>query len=166
MIIARAARGALRLARPARLALRTSISIGRAQCKALLSASLSVSAAALSVCALAATPPNTGITNTATASYTVAGAPVSVNGTVTITTVARTPSVIEFLQFVPAGAPQSGVVENVPATQCSTSGTGAGPFVPSSGPIPIGSTTPLAVPGNYQLTRPISITGARRSLSS
>ncbi len=70
---------------------------------------------------------------------------------VTVTTAARTPSLIEFLQFVPPGVQQTGAVERVPATQCSTSGAAAGPFVPSSGPVPIGSTTPLAVPGDYRL---------------
>ena len=81
----------------------------------------------------------------------MAGAPASINGQVTITTVARTPSIIEFLQFVPPGAQQTGVIETVPATQCSTSGSAAGPFVPSSGPVPLGTTTPLSVPGNYRL---------------
>ena len=142
--LTRAARGALRLEfAPARLALRAL----RAQRKALLS----VGCAALSLCAIAATPPNTDITNTATATYTVGGAPASVSGAVTVTTAARTPSLIEFLQFVPPGAQQTGAVERVPATQCSTSGVAAGPFVPSSGPVPLGSTAPLAVPGDYLL---------------
>ncbi|MGH6610523.1 MAG: carboxypeptidase-like regulatory domain-containing protein, partial [Burkholderiaceae bacterium] len=114
-------------------------------------ASLFVCAALASSASLAATPPNTSITNTATASYSVTGTPVSVNGQVTITTAARTPSVIEFLQFVPPGAQQAGTIEAVPTTQCSTSGSAAGPFVPSSGPVPLGSTTPFAIPGNYPL---------------
>ena len=126
---------------PVRLALRAS-AFGRAQCKALLLVCSTLGA----VASFAATPPNTNITNTATASYTVAGAPASVNGQVTITTVARTPSVIEFLQFVPPGSQQTGSIETVPATQCSTSGSAAGPFVPSSGPVPLGTTTPLSVP--------------------
>ena len=142
--LTRAARDALRLEfAPARLALRALC----AQRKALLS----VACAALSLCAAAATPPNTDITNTATASYTVGGAPVSVSDAVTVTTAARTPSLIEFLQFVPPGVQQTGAVERVPATQCSTSGAATGPFVPSSGPVPLGSTAPLAVPGDYRL---------------
>ena len=146
--LTRAARGALRLGfAPARFAVRAFPKTQRAHRKALLSAGC----AALSLCAVAATPPNTDITNTATASYTVAGAPVSVNGAMTVTTAARTPSVIEFLQFVPPGSQQAGAIETVPATQCSTSGSAAGPFVPSSGPVPLGSTTPLAVPGDYRL---------------
>ena len=136
--LARAARDALRLEfAPARLALRASLALSCAQRKALLS----VACAALTLCAGAATPPNTDITNTATATYTVGGTPASVSGAVTVTTAARTPSLIEFLQFVPPGVQQIGAVERVPATQCSTSGAAAGPFVPSSGPVPIGSTT-------------------------
>ena len=131
---------------PARLALRVS-NFGRAQCKALLLVCSTLGAFA----SFAATPPNTNITNTATANYSVAGMPVSVNGQVTITTAARTPSAIEFLQFVPPGSQQTGAIETVPATQCSTSGSAAGPFVPSSGPVPLGSTGPLAVPGDYRL---------------
>ncbi len=143
----RSARGALRLGfAPARLALLVSI-FGRAQCKALLLVCTTLGAFA----SFAATPPNTNITNTATATYLVAGTPVSVNSQVTITTAARTPSVIEFLQFVPPGSQQTGAIETLPATQCSTSGSAAGPFVPSSGPVPLGSTGPLAVPGDYRL---------------
>ncbi len=77
------------------------------QCKALLLVCSTLGAFA----AFAATPPNTNITNTATANYSVVGTPVSVNGQVTITTAARTPSVIEFLQFVPPGSQQTGAIE-------------------------------------------------------
>ena len=99
---------------------------------------------------LAATPPNTVITNTATASYAVAGEPVGVTGSVTVTTVGRTPSTVQFMQYVAPGAPPLGSVEAVAPAQCSTSGSVAGPFVPSSGPTPIGGST-LATPGNFRL---------------
>jgi uncharacterized repeat protein (TIGR01451 family) len=133
---------------PARLALRIRpVRLG-VQCKALQFAAGVLVAAS----SFAATPPNTDIVNTATASYSVSGAPVTVNGSVTVKTVARTPSAIEFLQFVPATAPSAGAVESLAPAQCSTSGSGAGPFVPSTGPIPLGSSTALAVPGDHRLT--------------
>jgi hypothetical protein len=76
---------------PARLALR--VRDWRAQCKALVL----VCVATLAGAAVAATPPNTAITNTATASYAVTGTPTTVSGSVTVTTVARTPSTIELM---------------------------------------------------------------------
>ncbi len=145
---ARAVGGALRLGfAPARLALRAV----RVQRKALLFAGVSAAGFfALSLSSQAATPPNTDIINTATASYSIGGTPVSVNGAVTVTTASRTPSVIEFLQLVPSGA-QAGAIEHVPPTQCSTSGAATGPFVPSSGPLPLSGNAPLPVPGDYRL---------------
>jgi uncharacterized repeat protein (TIGR01451 family) len=130
---------------PARLALR--VRDWRAQCKALVL----VCVATLAGAAVAATPPNTAITNTATASYAVTGTPTTVSGSVTVTTVARTPSTIELMQFVPPSAPQTGATERVNATQCSTSGQAVGPFIALPGPVPLGTTTPLVVPGDHRL---------------
>jgi hypothetical protein len=67
--------------------------------------------------AQAATPPNTAIVNTATASYQVSGTPVTSTGSVTTTTSARTPATIEFLQYVPGGT--VGSVEQVGTSSCS-----------------------------------------------
>jgi uncharacterized repeat protein (TIGR01451 family) len=73
--------------------------------------------AALACLAQAATPPGMAITNTATASYTVGGNPFSVTGSNTTTTAARTPAVIQFLQYVPSGP--DGSDENVATTMCN-----------------------------------------------
>jgi uncharacterized repeat protein (TIGR01451 family) len=64
----------------------------------------------------AATPPNTAIVNTATASYQVNGTPVTSTGSITTTTAARTPATIEFLQYVPSGT--AGSVEQVGTSSC------------------------------------------------
>lgn len=103
----------------------------------------------LALSANAATPPNTPVTNTATASYEISGTPATSSASVTTTTTARTPSQIQFLQYVPSGT--TGTVQPVQPTQCSTSGGAGGPYVPSSGPTPLGTPTPLAIPGNYRL---------------
>lgn len=97
----------------------------------------------------AATPPNTPITNTASASYVISGTPITVTGSVTVTTVASTPATIAFMQYVsstdglPAGAASS---QNVPVTQCNA---GAG-FTPLPAPKPPGGGT-LTVPGKLLL---------------
>jgi len=99
--------------------------------------------------ALAATPPNTPITNTASASYSVAGARTTVNGSVTVLTSNRTPATIEFLQHLggsqglPTGAASN---YNVLPSQCDA---GAG-FAPQPTlTLPGGGS--MTVPGNYLL---------------
>ena len=92
--------------------------------------------------AQAATPPNTPITNTATASYTISGTPVSVTGSNTTTTSARTPSTIEFLKFVPSGT--AGSLEQVNTTSC-----GGSPMPAPSYLDPPAST--LTIPGPIRL---------------
>ena len=95
--------------------------------------------------ALAATPPNTPITNTATASYGISGTPVTVTGSVTVSTASSTPAAIAFLQHVSsaAGLPAgTAISQNVPVTQCNT---GAG-FAPLAPPRPAGGAA-LTVPG-------------------
>jgi len=92
--------------------------------------------------AQAATPPNTIITNTATATYQVGGSPVTANSSVQTTTSARTPATIEFLQYVPSGS--AGTVEQVNTASCGGS------------PLPnptylFGSVTNLTVPGTLRL---------------
>ena len=64
----------------------------------------------------AALPPGTTVTNTATATYQVTGVPVSTSGSVAFITPARTPSTIEFLQYVPSGT--AGSLVQVNPTQC------------------------------------------------
>ena len=99
--------------------------------------------------AIAATPPNTPIINTASATYGVAGTPITVTGSAVATTVASTPASIAFLQYVSgtAGLPAGvATLQNVPATQCNA---GAG-FSPLPAPrLPGGN--PLTVPGSLLL---------------
>ncbi|MGB8518180.1 MAG: hypothetical protein WCD45_09865, partial [Gallionella sp.] len=100
----------------------------------------------------AATPPNTPITNIASASYSVPTGSISTSASAVINTAACMPSRVEFLQYVPTTAATGvGTLQYVPAALSSTSGSAAGPFVPASGPNPIGSKVPLAVNGNYTL---------------
>jgi len=66
--------------------------------------------------AQAATPPNTAIVNTGTASYLVSGTPVTSTSSVTTTTSTRTPATIEFLQYVPSGS--TGSIEQVGTASC------------------------------------------------
>ena len=97
----------------------------------------------------AATPPNTPITNTASATYGIAGTPVTVNGSVTVTTVAGTPATIAFMQHVSSATglpPGAAISQNVPVTQCNA---GAG-FTPLPAPRPPGGPV-LTVPGNLLL---------------
>jgi len=101
-------------------------------------------------CLLGATPPNTAVTNTATAHYAVGGVALTATGSVTVTTVGRTRSSLQLLQYVSPAAQPMGFAIAVAQVDCSTSGSGAGPFVPLSGPTPIGGGT-LAVPGNVRL---------------
>ena len=90
--------------------------------------------------ALAATPPSTVITNTATASYGVAGTPITVSGSVSITTAARTPATITFMQYAPS-APGISTPLNVPVSECNA---GSG-FAPLPAPVPAGGSA-LTVP--------------------
>lgn len=100
---------------------------------------------------LGATPPNTVITNTATAAYVLNGAPTTATATAIFTTEAHTGASIRFLQYVapPGGAGSS--IAWVPVAECSSSGGPSGPFQPLPGPIPAGAATPLTVPGSYPL---------------
>jgi uncharacterized repeat protein (TIGR01451 family) len=99
----------------------------------------------------AATPPNTSITNTATASFSLGGVATTVTGSATITTAGRTSAKVQFLQYVASGASAAGAASiPVAPTQCSSSGSAAGPFAAASGPTPLGGAT-LAVPGSIRL---------------
>ena len=109
----------------------------RVQYQALL-----VAGCLLSPVVWSATPPNTQVTNTATASFLISGTPVASSGTVTVTTAARTPAVIEFLQYVPSGT--AGSTENVNTTQC-----GGAPMPAPNYILP--PATALSVPGPLRL---------------
>ena len=99
--------------------------------------------------ALAATPPNTPITNTASATFSISGTPITVTGSATVTTVASTPATIAFMQYVPStvGLPAGAAnLQNVPGTQCNA-GAGFTPLPPPA--LPGGR--PLTVPGSLML---------------
>jgi uncharacterized repeat protein (TIGR01451 family) len=98
----------------------------------------------------AATPPNTSIVNTATASFTVSGVPIAVSGAATVVTSAGTPASVQLLGHAAnAGGLPAGYASRqaVAATQCEKAGAGLtllpAPVAPGSGA--------LAVPGNYLL---------------
>ncbi|MEQ1915663.1 MAG: hypothetical protein ABL856_02950 [Gallionella sp.] len=101
--------------------------------------------------AQAVTLPNTPINNIATASYAVAGKNITLNANALVNTAMCVPSKIEFLQYVPGAAVQGATPVTVGVTQYSASGSAAGPFLPSPGPIPLGQTVPLPSPGTYNL---------------
>lgn len=109
----------------------------RRQCKALL-----VSATLVAAAAHAALPPGTTVTNTATASYQIGTTPVSVSDSAAFTTPARTPAVIEFLQYVPSGT--AGALTQVNVPQCGGNPLAAPNYI---GP----PATALTVPGALRL---------------
>jgi len=140
-------------ARPARLLLR----ISRAQQKAFAFATLAL----MSTAAFSATPPNTPISNTATATYQI-GPVVSpttiINNSTVVTNTASCIAVgvdIELLQFIPASraaqAPLA-VTESVQPAMYSTSGLTAGPFNALTNPTLLGDATPTALPANLLLS--------------
>lgn len=100
--------------------------------------------------ALAATPPNTVINNTASVSFSIVGTPITVTGSASVSTVASTPASIAFMRFLPstAGLPAGmASVQSVAPTQCNA---GAG-FSPLPSPsIPGGPV--LTVPGSLLLS--------------
>jgi uncharacterized repeat protein (TIGR01451 family) len=92
--------------------------------------------------ALAATPPNTQVTNIASANYIIGGTNATVTGSVSMMTAARTPAVIDFLQYIPQGT--GGVVENVALSYCN------GIAMPAPNYI-MPPSTALTVPGGLRL---------------
>lgn len=110
-----------------------------------------------SAAAWSATPPNTLISNTATATYSVGTTNFTGNGTVAVSTVGcmAIGVNIELLQYIPperaAQAPPSARNELVQPTGYSPSGLEAGPYTPLPNPTPLGSATPLTLPANLLL---------------
>ena len=106
----------------------------------------------------AATPPSTPITNTASASYGVTGTPVTVTGSVTVTTEARTPATVTFLQYT-SSTNSNASLQNVPPTDCKA---GSG-FVPLPAPrlagaaALTGSSLPLAPATVYASGDPVFV---------
>jgi uncharacterized repeat protein (TIGR01451 family) len=98
----------------------------------------------------AATPPNTSIVNTATASFSISGVAIPVSGAATIVTSASTPASVQLLGYaattngLPAGYATR---QPVAATQCDKAGAGLSllpaPIAPGAGA--------MTVPGNYLL---------------
>ncbi len=90
----------------------------------------------------AATPPNTHVTNVASASYLIGSTPALVSSSVTIVTAKRTPASIEFLQVIPQA--NAGMVENVSTTQCNGQALPAPQYI-------MPPATALTVPGPLRL---------------
>lgn len=90
-----------------------------------------------------AVPAGTEIINTALATYDVGANSKDTpsNTVITVTTVVRTPSIVEFLRYVP-GHPDAEDL-NVAVTDLSTTGNNTGPFVPLPPPVPFGVTVPV-----------------------
>jgi len=94
-------------------------------------------------------PPDTVISNTAQATYTLgmtAGIVSSSNTVTTTTVVVRTPSALEFLQYAPTAS--GAELVSVPVTECRTTGRASVKFVALPSPVPCGSDTPIYI-SNY-----------------
>jgi uncharacterized repeat protein (TIGR01451 family) len=105
----------------------------------------------------AATPPNSVVSNTATATWSVGANNFSGSGTVAVTTAACS-SVglkIDLLQYIPparaAQAPAGSKVEAVQPTRYAPGGTSAGPFVGLADPVLLGDALPTALPASLLL---------------
>jgi uncharacterized repeat protein (TIGR01451 family) len=114
--------------------------------------------------AVAAVAPGTNISNSASLSAVVSGITQTTSSNiVTITTVAaRTPSVLELMQYAP-GAPAA-VPVPVTISSYSTSGTAAGPYLPlappasvSGAPISLAVPVPLVQATQYHVGEPVFI---------
>jgi uncharacterized repeat protein (TIGR01451 family) len=139
-------------ARPARLLLSTS----RVQQKAFARIAFASLLSLFSSVVWSSTPPNSAITNTATASYSIGATNLTSSGSVIVSTAAciAVGVKVELLQYNPAGnsvAVQPGAY--------STSGLPSGPFAALANPILIGSATPTALPANLPLA-PLSNPGS------
>ena len=155
-------------ARPARLLLR----IMRAQQKALSHFALAGIMSLLVVPAWSATPPNTVISNTATASYQIGppATPITLNtsSTATLNTAAcvTVGIQIDLMQYIPpsriAQAPLA-ANETVPPGSYSTSGLAAGPFAALTDPTLLGNAAPTALPATLMLAPLHDATGKQVS---
>ena len=99
------------------------------------------------------TPAGTSIDNVASANFNIGpSAPVSMpsNQVSIITVELRTPSTIEFLNYVPFATPDEEIVP-VAVTGHSPSGSDTGSFVPLPVPLPFGSTVPFDLSGPLTL---------------
>lgn len=111
----------------------------------------------LSAAVFAATPPNSAITNIATATYSVGAANLTATSTAAVNTAACTNIglKIELLQYIPpagaALAPAGTKTETVQPTWYAPSGALAGPFVLLGNPTLIGNPAPTPLPANLLL---------------
>ncbi|MBI4826557.1 MAG: DUF11 domain-containing protein [Nitrospirae bacterium] len=117
---------------------------GHTKAKAIFASLLMFILMLLAPFAAHAVPDGTEITNTALATYGVGSVNniTSPSNTVkTVTTVNRTPSIIDFLRY----SPENPLAEDldVDVTYRSASGTESGPFVPIPAPDPFGSADPV-----------------------
>jgi uncharacterized repeat protein (TIGR01451 family) len=105
----------------------------------------------------AATPPNSAISNTATASYSIGATNLTNNGAVTVNTAAciAIGVKIELLQYIPAArAAQAPAATNevVQPGAYSTSGLPSGPYAPLANPTLLDNATATALSANLLLS--------------
>lgn len=106
----------------------------------------------LSAATFAATPPNTAISNTASASYSIGANNLTIASTAAVSTAAciDTGLKIELLQYIPparaAQAPAGTKTETVPPAGYAPSGLVTGPFTPAANPTLLGTAAPAALP--------------------
>lgn len=97
----------------------------------------------------AALPPNTPITNTATASFNLSGVAITTTGSATVVTTASTPAHVALLGYESAADAGAGAatLQTLPVTQCSKGGSFVNlppPVVPGRGALPVPSRQTLA----------------------
>ncbi len=113
----------------------------------------------LSSAAWSATPPNTPISNTATASYSIGAVNFTPSSTISVNTAAciNVGVKIDLLQYIPPAAvaaglaPASAIDILVPPGGYSPTGSATGPYLPLTNPTPPGSATPIALPATLKL---------------
>jgi uncharacterized repeat protein (TIGR01451 family) len=104
-----------------------------------------------------ATPPNTPINNTATASYTIGSLNLTGSGTASVTTAAcvAVSVKIELLQYIPperaAQAQNTAMYITVPPAAYSPDGKLSGPFIPVPDPILLGKAASTSLPATLLL---------------
>ena len=130
----------------------------------LAQAALGLSLSVLSSAVWSATPPNTPITNTATASYAVAGVALTTPGSVAVNTAAciAVGIKVDLLQYVaPARAAFAPLATNqvVSATSGSASGALTGPFTPLAARVLLNAPAATALPANLLLTPLVNAAG-------
>jgi uncharacterized repeat protein (TIGR01451 family) len=118
---------------------------------------LIVALSLLSSVAWPATPPNTPVTNTATANYRIGSNDLTASSTITVNTAACTTvgTKVELMQYLPsslaAQTPAGAGIETVMPTGYAPGGSSAGPFFTLGNPTLPGNSLPIPLPANLLL---------------